>query len=121
VRFDESKRVLDVVKDVAEYIQIAPGKRITAALLLERFLFPPEQQRMRAEKLSGGEKRRLGLLCVLIANPNFLILDEPTNDFDLMTLAVLEEFLLSYPGCVLIISHDRFFMDKLVDHLFVFE
>lgn len=112
--------MLDIVRDQAEHITI--GKTtISAAKLLERFLFTPTQQHTRAHALSGGEKRRLHLLMVLIKSPNFLILDEPTNDLDLMTLHVLEEFLLSYTGCLVIISHDRFFMDRLVDHLLVFE
>jgi ATP-binding cassette subfamily F protein uup len=118
--FTSDKTVLDIVRDQAEHITI--GKTtISAAKLLERFLFTPTQQHTRAHALSGGEKRRLHLLMVLIKSPNFLILDEPTNDLDLMTLHVLEEFLLSYTGCLVIISHDRFFMDRLVDHLLVFE
>ncbi len=120
ILFNSDKTVLDIVRDQAEHITI--GKTtISAAKLLERFLFTPTQQHTRAYALSGGEKRRLHLLSVLIKSPNFLILDEPTNDLDLMTLHVLEEFLLSYTGCLVIISHDRFFMDRLVDHLLVFE
>lgn len=119
------KRVIDVVRDVAENVTFAAGqgkwKTYSAAQLLEYFLFPPAQQHTRAYKLSGGEKRRLHLLTVLMKAPNFLILDEPTNDLDLITITILEEFLLQYSGCLLIISHDRFFMDTLVDHMFVFE
>jgi len=118
---EHDKKVIDVVKDIAEYITIANGKRLSATQLLERFLFPPKQQHARAYTLSGGEKRRLHLLTVLIKNPNFLILDEPTNDLDLLSITILEEFLLHYQGCLIVISHDRFFMDRIVDHLFVFE
>ncbi|USN54659.1 MAG: ABC-F family ATP-binding cassette domain-containing protein [Candidatus Peribacteria bacterium] len=117
---DETKKVIDVVRDVAEYITIANGKRVSASQLLELFNFSPEQQRQRAYTLSGGEKRRLHLLTVLIANPNFLILDEPTNDLDIMTMTVLENFLLAYKGCLVVVSHDRFFVDSVVDHLLVF-
>lgn len=120
ISFHSDKTVLDIVREQAEYIKIG-NQTISASKLLERFLFSPAQQHTRAYMLSGGEKRRLHLLTVLITNPNFLILDEPTNDLDLMTLNILEEFLLGYTGCLLIISHDRFFMDRLVDHLFVFE
>lgn len=117
--FATDKTVLDVVREQAEFIMLGKHK-ISASRLLERFLFPPAQHYTRAHALSGGEKRRLHLLMVLIKNPNFLILDEPTNDLDLPTLHVLEEFLLHYTGCLLIVSHDRFFMDRLVDHLLVF-
>jgi len=117
----EDKRVIDVVRDVAEYIPLEKGQKLTAEQLLERFLFPRPQQQVYASQLSGGERRRLYLLTVLMQNPNFLILDEPTNDLDIITLNVLEEFLMDFPGCVLIVSHDRYFMDKLVDHLFVFQ
>ena len=117
----QDKRVIDVVRDIAEYIPLAKGQKLSARALLERFLFSPEKQQVYASQLSGGEKRRLYLLTVLMENPNFLILDEPTNDLDILTLNVLEEFLLQFPGCVVIVSHDRFFMDKIVDHLFVFE
>lgn len=120
ITYHSDKTVLDIVKEQADSITIW-GKTISATKLLERFLFSPRAQYARAYTLSGWEKRRLHLLTVLIKNPNFLILDEPTNDLDLMTLHVLEEFLLSYKGCLVIISHDRFFMDRLVDHLFVFE
>jgi ATP-binding cassette subfamily F protein uup len=117
----QDKRVIDVVTDVAEYIPLAKGQKMSASQLLERFMFSKPQQQVFASQLSGGERRRLYLLTVLMENPNFLILDEPTNDLDIMTLNVLEDFLLHFPGCVVIVSHDRYFMDKLVDHLFVFE
>lgn len=113
--------MIDVVREKAEYIFIAKGKKLTASQMLERFLFSPDQQQAFASTLSGGEKRRLHLLMVLIQSPNFLILDEPTNDLDLATLAILEEFLLDYTGCLIVISHDRFFMDRIVDHIFAFE
>lgn len=119
--FEVDKRVIDIVTDVAEYIFVAKWKKLTAKQMLERFLFSPEQQQAFASTLSWWEKRRLHLLLVLIQSPNFLILDEPTNDLDLVTLAVLEEFLLDYTGCLIVISHDRFFMDKIVDHIFAFE
>ena len=112
------RRVLDVVRDVAEYLPLKRGK-LTASQLLEKFLFPAPQQQVYASQLSGGEKRRLYLLTILMGNPNFLILDEPTNDLDILTLTVLEEFLQTYPGCLLTVSHDRFFLDKLTDHLFI--
>jgi ATP-binding cassette subfamily F protein uup len=121
MQLKEDKRVIEVITDIAEYIPLAKGRKLTASQLLERFLFEPKQQRVYVSQLSGGEKRRLHLLCVLMRNPNFLILDEPTNDLDILTLNVLENFLLEFPGCVIIVTHDRFFMDKLVDHLFVFE
>lgn len=117
----EDKRVIDVVKDIAEYIPLAKGGSITASQLLQKFLFSPDQQYTYVSKLSGGERKRLYLLTILITNPNFLILDEPTNDLDLMTLNVLEDFLNDYNGVLLIVSHDRYFMDKLTDHMFVFE
>lgn len=120
ISFEMEKRVLELVREVAPFIQLWKNK-ITAAQLLDRFLFPPALQQSFAHSLSGGEKRRLHLLMVLIQNPNFLILDEPTNDLDLMTLSILEEFLLEYTWCLVVISHDRYFMDKIVDHLFVFE
>jgi ATP-binding cassette subfamily F protein uup len=117
----EDKRVLDVVKDIAEYVTLNKGEKITASQLCKRFLFDDKMQHTFVSKLSGGEKRRLFLLTVLIKNPNFLILDEPTNDLDIPTLNVLEEFLETYKGCLLIVTHDRYFMDKLVDHLLIFE
>ncbi|WP_339706535.1 ABC-F family ATP-binding cassette domain-containing protein [Algoriphagus aquimarinus] len=119
--FDEEKRLLDIVKEVAEVVTIAGGATITVSQFLTQFGFPPKQQHTPVAKLSGGERRRLQLLMVLIKNPNFLILDEPTNDLDLMTLNTLEEFLDTFPGCLIIVSHDRYFMDRLVEHLFVFE
>jgi len=119
--FKEDMRVIEYVKSFAEHFPLADGSYLSAAQFLNLFLFPPEQQYTYLSKLSGGEKKRLQLLTVLYANPNFLILDEPTNDLDLQTLSVLENFLSDYPGCVLIVSHDRYFMDRLVDHLFVFE
>lgn len=121
IQVDESKRVIDVLKDIAEVIELADGKRITASQFLEHFMFTPAMQYTPVAKLSGGEKRRLGLMMVLISNPNFLILDEPTNDLDLITLNRLEDFLMDFGGCLIIVSHDRFFMDKLVQHYFVFE
>jgi ATP-binding cassette subfamily F protein uup len=121
LQLKEDKRVIDVVRDIAEYIPLAKGGSITASQLLQKFLFSPEQQYTFVSKLSGGERKRLYLLTILITNPNFLILDEPTNDLDLMTLNVLEDFLNEYDGVLLIVSHDRYFMDKLTDHMFVFE
>ena len=119
--FDPNKKVLDIVKEVAEYITLENGSEISASQLLNQFMFPPKMQHNFVGKLSGGEKRRLQLLSVLMANPNFLILDEPTNDLDITTLNVLEDYLQNFAGCLLIVSHDRYFMDRLVDHLFVFE
>lgn len=119
--FDEEKRLIDIVKEVAEVVTIAGGATITVSQFLTQFGFPPKQQHTPIAKLSGGERRRLQLLMVLIKNPNFLILDEPTNDLDLMTLNTLEEFLDTFPGCLIIVSHDRYFMDRLVEHLFVFQ
>ena len=116
---NEDHRVIESVREIAEYLPLEKGKKITAESLLERFLFPRPQQQVYVSQLSGGEKRRLLLLRTLMKNPNFLILDEPTNDLDILTLNVLEDFLQSFPGCLLVISHDRFFMDKLVDHLFI--
>ncbi len=117
----EDKRVIEFVKDIAENFPLADGTKVSAGQFLQLFQFTPEQQFTYISKLSGGEKKRLQLLSILFKNPNFLILDEPTNDLDLVTLAVLEDFLEQYQGCVIIVSHDRYFMDKLVDHLFVFE
>jgi len=121
IEIDGSKRVIEVIKEVAEVIELANGDKITASQFLEHFMFPGKMQYTPVEKLSGGEKRRLGLMMILIKNPNFLILDEPTNDLDLLTLNKLEDFLQNFGGCLIIVSHDRFFMDKLVDHYFVFE
>lgn len=121
IQLKDDKRVIEVVQDIAEFIPLEKGMKLTAAQVLERFLFSRKQQQVYVSQLSGGERRRLYLLTILMKNPNFLILDEPTNDLDIITLNVLEEFLLEFPGCILIVSHDRFFMDKLVDHLFVFE
>jgi ATP-binding cassette subfamily F protein uup len=115
------KRVIDFIKDIAEYIPLEKGQKLTAAGLLERFLFSRDQQQVYISQLSGGERRRLYLLSILMRNPNFLILDEPTNDLDVITLNILEDWLLEFPGCVVIVSHDRFLLDKLCDHLFIFE
>ncbi|MBW8686453.1 ABC-F family ATP-binding cassette domain-containing protein [Chitinophaga rhizophila] len=117
----EDMRVIEFVKNIAENFPLADGTKVSAAQFLQLFLFSPEKQYTYISKLSGGEKRRLHLLSILFRNPNFLILDEPTNDLDLPTLSILEDFLLSYQGCIIIVTHDRYFMDKLVDHLFVFE
>jgi ATP-binding cassette subfamily F protein uup len=117
----DDKRIIEVVKDIAEVIPLADGSKLTASQFLTLFQFPPDMQYNYVGKLSGGEKRRLFLLTILIKNPNFLILDEPTNDLDLITLNILEDFLLNFQGCVMIVSHDRYFMDRLVDHIFVFE
>ena len=121
LQFDESQRVIDIVKEVAEVVEMANGDVVTASQFLQHFQFPPAQQYTLVSKLSGGEKRRLQLLRVLIKNPNFLILDEPTNDLDIITLNILEDFLLHFKGCLLIVSHDRYFMDALVEHVFVLE
>ncbi|MDA0197014.1 MAG: ABC-F family ATP-binding cassette domain-containing protein [Bacteroidetes bacterium] len=120
IKFNETQKVIDVVNDVAEVIELADGKSVTASQFLNMFLFPPATQHDFISKLSGGEKRRLQLLRVLISNPNFLILDEPTNDLDIITLNILEEYLRNFSGCLLLVSHDRYFMDRLVDHLLVF-
>ncbi len=119
--FNDDQRVIDVVKEVAEVIKLADGSELTASQLLNQFLFPPKVQYQNTTYLSGGEKKRLQLLRTLMANPNFLILDEPTNDLDIYTLAVLEDFLLNFNGCLMIVSHDRYFMDRLVEHCFVFK
>ncbi len=121
LNFSDDKRVIEVIKDIAEVIPLAKGRQMTAAQLLEKFLFPKDMHYSYVRKLSGGERKRLYLLTIIMANPNFLVLDEPTNDLDIITLNVLEDFLQDFPGCLMIISHDRYFMDKLVDHLFVFE
>lgn len=120
MKFNDQQRVIDVISDIAEYIDYGGGRHITASQLLQHFLFLPEQQYDYVYKLSGGERRKLYLCTVLMHNPNFLVLDEPTNDLDIQTLEVLEEYLQDFPGCVIIVSHDRFFMDKIVDHLLVF-
>jgi ABC transport system ATP-binding/permease protein len=120
--FKDDKRVIDIITDIAEYIPLEKGFKLTATGLLERFLFSREQQQVLAAQLSGGEKRRLYLLTILMKNPNFLILDEPTNDLDILTLNVLEDFLQNqFTGCLVVVTHDRYFMDKLVEHLFIFE
>lgn len=121
LQMNEDKRVIEVVKDIADHIPLADGSSVSASQMLQRFMFPPDMQYTFVSKLSGGEKRRLYLCTVLMKNPNFLVLDEPTNDLDIITLGVLEDFLASFPGCVIIVSHDRYFMDKLVDHMFVFQ
>lgn len=120
MKFRDDQRIIDVIADIADYIDYGGGKHITATQLLQHFLFTPEQQYDYVYKLSGGERRKLYLCTVLMRNPNFLVLDEPTNDLDIQTLEVLEEYLQDFPGCVIIVSHDRFFMDKIVDHLLVF-
>jgi ATP-binding cassette subfamily F protein uup len=121
LKLNEDKRVIDVMKDIAEFIPLADGSKLSASGLLTKFLFPPDVQYGFVSKLSGGERRRLYLMTILIKNPNFLILDEPTNDLDIVTLSVLEDFLTNFQGCLLVVTHDRYFMDKMVDHLFVFE
>lgn len=121
LQYKEDKRSIEYVKDMAEFFPLADGSKISASQFMEKFGFGAEQQYTLLSKLSGGEKRRLHLMSVLFTNPNFLVLDEPTNDLDLQTLSTLEEFLLDYPGCILIVSHDRYFMDRMVDHLFAFE
>lgn len=119
--FDEQKKVLDVITDIADYIDMGGGKHLSASQFLQHFLFTPEQQHNYVYKLSGGEKRKLYLCTVLMKNPNFLVLDEPTNDLDIQTLQIFEEYLADFSGCVIIVSHDRYFMDKVVDHLLVFK
>ena len=121
LKFNENEKVIDVIKAIAEYVDLGGGKHLTASQLLHFFMFTPEQQHNFVYKLSGGEKRKLYLCTVLMRNPNFLVLDEPTNDLDIQTLQVLEEYLQDFPGCVIIVSHDRYFMDKIIDHLLVFE
>jgi len=120
ITIKEGQKVIDVIREFGDYIPLTKGRKISASQLLERFLFDKKRQYDLIEKLSGGERKRLYLCTVLIQNPNFLILDEPTNDLDIVTLTVLENFLLDFPGCLLVVSHDRYFMDKIVDHLFVF-
>ena len=121
LQFDEQQKVIDAVKDIAEYIDMGGGKHFSASQFLQYFLFTPEQQHNYVYKLSGGERRKLYLCTVLMKNPNFLVLDEPTNDLDIVTLQILEEYLQDFPGCVIVVSHDRYFMDKVVDHLLVFQ
>jgi ABC transport system ATP-binding/permease protein len=119
--FKPGQRIIDIMREIAEVITLGDGRQLSIIQFLNHFLFTPEMQHVQVEKLSGGEKRRLYLMTVLMRNPNFLILDEPTNDFDIVTLNVLEEYLANFVGCLILVSHDRFFMDKLVDHLFIFE
>lgn len=121
MKIKDDKKVIDVIRDVAESIPLTGGRKITAPQFLERFMFDRKMHYNQVAKLSGGEKRRLYLMTVLMANPNFLILDEPTNDLDIFTMSVLEQYLLEFQGCIIVVSHDRYFMDKMVDHLFVFE
>lgn len=121
IKWKEGQRVIDVLKDITDVIQLSDGTKLSASAFLEQFMFTPEKQYTHVEKLSGGEKRRLHLMTVLMKNPNFLILDEPTNDLDLLTLQKLEEFLHAFDGCLIVVSHDRYLLDKVVDHLFVFK
>ena len=121
LKFDESQKVIDIITDIADYIDLGNGRKMTASQFLNYFLFSPAEQQNFVYKLSGGEKRKLYLCTVLMKNPNFLVLDEPTNDLDIQTLQVLEEYLQDFPGCVIVVSHDRYFMDKVVDHLLVFQ
>ena len=121
IHIKPGQKVIEVIREFGDYIPLKKGRQISAQQLLERFLFDRKKQYDFVEKLSGGERKRLYLCTVLIKNPNFLILDEPTNDLDIVTLNVLESFLLDFPGCLLVVSHDRYFMDKIVDHLFVFK
>jgi ATP-binding cassette subfamily F protein uup len=121
LQFNEQQKVIDVVRDIAEYIDMGGGKHFSASQFLQYFLFTPDQQHNYVYKLSGGERRKLYLCTVLMKNPNFLVLDEPTNDLDIVTLQILEEYLQDFPGCVIVVSHDRYFMDKVVDHLLVFK
>ena len=121
LKFRDDQKVIDIITDIADYIDLGGGKHMTASQFLNHFLFSPEQQHNHVYKLSGGEKRKLYLCTVLMKNPNFLVLDEPTNDLDIQTLQILEEYLQDFPGCVIVVSHDRYFMDKVVDHLLVFK
>lgn len=121
LKFREDQKVIDIITDIADYIDLGGGRKMTASQFLNYFLFTPEQQQNYVYKLSGGERRKLYLCTVLMKNPNFLVLDEPTNDLDIQTLQVLEEYLQDFPGCVIVVSHDRYFMDKVVDHLLVFQ
>ena len=120
LQFDEQMKVIDVVQNIAEYVDLGDGKKMGVSQFLNYFLFAPEKQHNYVYKLSGGEKRRLYLCTVLMRSPNFLVLDEPTNDLDIVTLNVLEEYLRNFKGCAIVVSHDRYFMDKVVDHLLVF-
>ena len=121
LQFNENQKVIDVITEIADYVDLGSGKKLSASQLLQYFLFTPEQQYNYVYKLSGGERRKLYLCTVLMRNPNFLVLDEPTNDLDIVTLQILEEYLQDFPGCVIVVSHDRYFMDKVVDHLLVFK
>ena len=121
LQFNDQQKVIDIVREIADYVDLGSGKKLSAAQLLQYFLFTPEQQYNYVYKLSGGERRKLYLCTVLMKNPNFLVLDEPTNDLDIVTLQILEEYLQDFPGCVIVVSHDRYFMDKVVDHLLVFK
>jgi len=121
IKVDEDKKVIDVIRDIAEFIPLEKGRQLSAAQFLEKFLFERHMHYNFVHKLSGGEKRRLKLMTVLMSNPNFLILDEPTNDLDIFVMSVLEDYLRTFEGCLIVVSHDRYFMDKMVDHLFVFE
>ncbi len=121
LKFNEQQKVIDIITDIADYIDLGGGRKMTASQFLQYFMFSPEQQHNYVYKLSGGERRKLYLCTVLMRNPNFLVLDEPTNDLDIQTLQVLEEYLQDFPGCVIVVSHDRYFMDKVVDHLLVFQ
>lgn len=121
LKVEEDKKVIDVIRDIAEFIPLEKGRQMSAAQFLEKFLFPRDMHYNYVYKLSGGEKRRLKLMTVLMSNPNFLILDEPTNDLDIFVMSVLEDYLRSFQGCLIVVSHDRYFMDKMVDHIFVFE
>ena len=121
LQFNEQDKVIDVITAIADYVDLGSGRKMSASQLLQYFLFTPEQQYNYVYKLSGGERRKLYLCTVLMQNPNFLVLDEPTNDLDIVTLQILEEYLQDFPGCVIVVSHDRYFMDKVVDHLLVFK
>ena len=121
LQFNENQKVIDVITAIADYVDLGSGRKLSASQLLQYFLFTPEQQYNYVYKLSGGERRKLYLCTVLMQNPNFLVLDEPTNDLDIVTLQILEEYLQDFPGCVIVVSHDRYFMDKVVDHLLVFK
>ena len=121
LQFNEQDKVIDIITAIADYVDLGSGRKLSASQLLQYFLFTPEQQHNYVYKLSGGERRKLYLCTVLMQNPNFLVLDEPTNDLDIVTLQILEEYLQDFPGCVIVVSHDRYFMDKVVDHLLVFK